>query len=94
MQSVSDIQIKYEHARLTKLYENLLKNHATPKNVIFALGEITIINHKKQYSILWWYFDRIASNYLSKNPNGRESLRQIDSLIAVINNSRQACIHS
>ena len=80
MQPVCDIQIKYEHARLIKFRENLLKNHATPKSVIFALDEITITNHKKQYSIIRWYSDRIASDYLSKNPNGGQSLRQFDSL--------------
>ena len=94
MQSVCDVQIKYKHARLMKLHEKPLKAHATLKRVMFTLSELTITITRSPPQFQDDVPIEIVSNYLSKNPNGRKSLRQLDSLIAVINNSKQACIHS
>ena len=54
IQSVYNVQIKYKHATLFKLYDFFffLKNHATFKSMMFALSEITITNHKKPSLIL------------------------------------------
>ena len=47
---------------------------------MFALSELTIINHKKLASISGNLPTKIASNYFSKDPNGDQALRQSDSL--------------
>ena len=48
--------------------------------MVFILSEITIINHKKLASISGNLPTKIASNYFSKDPNGDQALRQLDSL--------------
>ena len=48
--------------------------------MVFILSEITIINHKKPASISGNLSTKIASNYFSKDPNGDQALRQLDSL--------------
>ena len=79
MQLVCDVQIKYKHATLIKLRENPLKNHSTLKNVMFALNELTITNHKKPSSVFQGDVPtEIASIYLSKYPNGDQSIKYID----------------
>ena len=47
--------------------------------MVFILSEITIINHKKPTPILGNLPTKIASNHFSKDPNGDQALRQLDS---------------